>query len=113
MSGRKAARDRAIVAAYRAERVSQAELAERFGISRPRVSAILKAAGVDTRKRTRSVLRAIMRERWRSGQFEGVPIGRPRVWPDCPPHLRDAYRTLHRKAKIPAAEARAMLEGAA
>lgn len=35
--------------------------------------------------------------------------GRPRVWPDCPPHLAEDYALFRRKG-IPAAEARAMLD---
>lgn len=42
----------------------------------------------------------------------GLNSGRPAVWPDCPPELKADYRRFRHSYRIPAAEARAMLEGA-
>lgn len=36
--------------------------------------------------------------------------GRPAVWPDCPPHLLADYEMFRFRKRIPAAEARAMLD---
>lgn len=79
-----------IVALWSTGRYAQVEIADELGISQGTVSNTLKARGLrGSRRRSRG--------------------GRPKVWPDCPPRLRDDYQTL-RRAGYPAAEARAMLE---
>lgn len=103
-------RDRSIVAFYRKSGLSQREVAERFGISPPRVSQILGAYGARDPGRNGT----LVRERWQRGEFDHVSFegrGRPSVWPECPLELKDEYRRLMRT--FPAAEARRILEGAA
>lgn len=101
-------RDRSIVAEYGKGKLTQREIAERFGLSPGRVSAILGEYGARDRAKVRAVLSRRMVERWESGRFEGVAVGRSPVWPDCPPDLKPDYKRLQRY--VPAAEARAMLE---
>jgi DNA-binding CsgD family transcriptional regulator len=97
-------RDRSIVALYGKGKLTQAQIAERFRISAPRVSQILGMYGA----RDPECLSKLARQRWASGRFDGVALGRPLVWPDCPAGLQRDYKQLRRY--IPAAEARAILE---
>lgn len=89
-------RNSRIIAAYKAGSTVY-QVAEKFGISKSRVSQIVNRAGV-----SRS-----------PGGWRGVG-GRPRgprppiTWPDCPKHLLEDYRTLAQY--MPAAEARETLE---
>jgi hypothetical protein len=75
-------RDRKIAEAYSGGRTLR-ELAADFDISHERVRQILEREGVKLRSRSP-------------------------VWPDCPAHLLEDYRTL--RAHMPAREARAALD---
>jgi len=80
-------RNKRIIASYMAG-ANIYQVADQFGISKSRVSQIVRRAGVSRR--------------------QGGKGRKPIVWPTCPDHLMDDYKTLCRYMK--AAEARKTLE---
>ena len=107
----RAARDAAIVAAYTTQPdLSQAELARLFGIQSSQVSRVIARAGATDPARN-SIVR---RRMWREGVWANADrsnVGRKGAWPECPPDIKPQYDHLVRVKKIPAPQARAMLEG--
>jgi hypothetical protein len=109
---RKAERNAAIVAAYRAGEL-QADIAARFGINRGRVSVILRKEGARLdrdaleqrlnkvrasnakRPDVRAKIAATVRQKWAEGRMNGC--GRPRLFANDPDkradylRLRDAF----------------------
>lgn len=104
-----AERDRQAVAMWTSGRYGQTEIAEVLDVSQATVRRTLHAFGVLNHPR------AMQGRRWRHARAARAtgnlkrPPGRPKVWPDCPPHLRDDYHQL-RLSGFSAPEARAMLE---
>ena len=89
-------RNRKLIADYLGG-MSRREVAEKYGIHIYRVAKIFRQQGV--------VLDADERAR-----RKGRTPGRPPVWPDCPPHLAADYAMFRFSKRIPAAQARAMLD---
>lgn len=104
-------RNARIVALYREGDLSQREIAERFGLTAGRVSAIIGEQGARDRALVSAALSRRTREQWARGTYEGANLGRPAVWPDVPPEVEADYRRLYKRYRIPAVEARRMLEG--
>lgn len=101
--------EREVVAAYRLELISQSALGKRFGISASTVRRILaKYSALDPHRLSKHNLHL-----WRTGHYTDRPNrgGRRPTWPDCPPELRAEYMRLRDSYKMPAREARAILEG--
>lgn len=92
-------RDRDLIYDYVVGGLSRREVAAKYGLSDGGLCKLLHTKGVVLSKRERT------KRRKRAG-YENV--GRPPVWPDCPPELREEYETLRRY--YGSAEARSMIE---
>lgn len=89
-----AERDGQIVYRYCAKNEAQADIGAAYGITKQRVSNILREQGINIDLSQRLSMRA--KQRWRSGAFKGVRLGRREVWPDCPPELQTEFKALAR-----------------
>ena len=111
-------REAEIVRRYKAGETQHA-IARDYGVTKSRVSQIVRAAGCEDgnarrNRKLREYWQSISPERAREILNKAGEMGRhkkPLTWPDCPDHLLADYRTL--RGYYGAAEARRMLEGRA
>lgn len=85
--------------------MTRAECAVKYGLSLEGVKSLLSAHGIKLPPH-------VYRERLSEWSKRSPKPGRPRIWPDCPEHLRDEYKRLRNTYGYRAGEARAILEQA-
>lgn len=99
----KSKRNRRIVLDYVAHLMTIEDIAQKHGLSIPRVYDLLRGH--------HSRLDPGLKKQRMAAKREGMVFkgGRPPIWPDCPPRLKEQYDILRKHYGYRAAEARDLL----